>query len=271
MLDGIVYLNQPDFKKVSENFDLAISDLNIPGFKGKFTLDLYFDNDEKPKYLDVVVIKNGNLQNQKTIKAQVSSFPVDVEITGPQLIELFGPIVVGDNFDIGANYTTNDGKTYLAFPPGGGPGYGPGVSAQPGATPTTRYSCICGFDLDNFLGNGTFVVVEDKWADYQPGQEVQIKKLNATQVSMESPDPGFKDYIIDINPKDNSAKMASQTTATDGLFWYGADVGSVTLSTAGSPALSFVNPCNNELQLNIQFLLSKYGNQGAFLIKLKRK
>lgn len=271
MPDGIVYINQPTLTKVSGNG--AIKDNEPDKFSAKFKVDLYFKDSEKPKYLDIVVMKNNDAKNTKVIKSQVSSFPTEIEITGPQLKQLFGTIVSGDNFDIGANYTTNDNKTYLAFPLGGGLPYGPTVNQQPGASPTTRYSCICGFVIDDFLGDGKFEVVSDAWGDFKTGQKLTITKSGASQLTIPSAVPGFKPFVVDVNIDDNSAAIkssliADEATVTD---MYGDPVyGALTVSTSGGSVSNFVNPCKNEIQLNIRYVFSKDGDYGAYILKLKK-
>ncbi|MCS3555942.1 MULTISPECIES: hypothetical protein [Sphingobacterium] len=272
MPDGIVYLNQPTIKKVSG--DIAVKDNEPDKFTAKFSVDLYFKNSEKPKYLDIVVMKNGDAKNAKVVKSEVNSFPINIDITGVQLKSLFGTIVSGDNFDIGANYITNDNKTYLAFPLGGGAPYGSTVTQQPDASPLIRYSAICGFDIDDFIGNGKFEIVEDGWGDFGAGDAVTVKKTGATQFTISAIDPAFKDFVVDVNTADNSAVIKSMLVGNEAtvtsVYGGGGAYGSLTVATAGASSASFVNPCQDEIQLNVQYVFSKYGNQGAFVLKLKK-
>jgi len=105
MPDGIVYLNQAQITKV-DGGDPAILDTDPLGFASSVRVDLYFKNSDKnPDHLDLVVMKNGDTKNVKTLKADISSYPTDVEISGQQLTELVGEeILSGDQFDIGADY-----------------------------------------------------------------------------------------------------------------------------------------------------------------------
>lgn len=275
MPDGIVYLNQPQITKV-DGGDPAILDTDPLSFSSKVKVDLYFPDSEKPDYLDLVVIKNGNAGNAKFLERNISSFPTEVAIDGQLLTELFGEdILAGDRFDIGANYIKGD-KTYSAFiDVEGGEGYGSGIVTQPGASPTVSYSAICGFDIDAFIGDGKFEVVSDAWADYMPEQPVTVTKLGDNSFAIESAYPGkFEDFVVEVTPADNSAKMASQMvadvkTVTD-VYGGGGAYGSLTVSTGGAASASYVNPCDNEIQLNVQYVLSGYGNQGAYLLKLKK-
>lgn len=273
--DGIAYLNQPQITKV-EGGDPAILDTDPLSFSSKVSVDLYFKKSEKPDHLDLVVIKNGDASNPRVLQSGISTYPTEVEISGQQLTELFGAeIVSGDQFDIGANLIAG-GKTYAAFIDiEGGLGFGPGVLNQPDASPAVRYSAICGFDIDAFIGDGNFVVVEDAWADYAPGQPVTVTKIDDNSFSIESAVPGvFEDLIVDVDPGDNSATAAPQLIADEAtlasVYGGGGAYGSLTLSTGGAVSASFVNPCDDEIQLNVQYVLSKYGNQGAYVLKLKK-
>src|SRR5688500_14257673 len=78
--------------------DKLISPASPASFQAKFNVDLKFKSDAPPKEMDVVVMKNGDKANVKTLKADVTTFPTPVEVTGQQLIDLFGPIADGDVF-----------------------------------------------------------------------------------------------------------------------------------------------------------------------------
>src|SRR6478672_10601851 len=64
-------------------------------FKANFDVSMLFPEDVKPSKVDVVVRKNG-AGAVKVIKADVSTFPTNVQVTGQQLIDLFGTIVLND-------------------------------------------------------------------------------------------------------------------------------------------------------------------------------
>lgn len=272
-LPDIEYIPQPLITK-DVTLDPAILDTDPESFQGKVTVDLYFDDGERPQKFDLVVMKNGNASNVKTIQADITTFPTDVEITGQQLTDLFGETIVsGDQFDIGVNITAQSGKLYEAYPVVGA-GYGSGVASLPGSSLDVRYSAICGFDMDAFLGDGVFEVVADDWGDYSEGQIVTVTKLEDNSFSIEAAVPTFDDFVVDINPADNSATIASTmiADANDVTAGYGGGgaYGSLTVSTGGAVSLSFVDPCVDEIQVNIQYVLSNYGNQGAYILKLKK-
>lgn len=263
MPDGIEYLNQPQIVKVSGA--PAILDTDPLGFKGVISVDLYFKNSAKPDFLDLVVVKNGDAKNAKVLKANINSYPIEVEVTGKQLTDLFGTIVSGDNFDFAANYIAN-GKTYVAFPDGGGAAYGPGVSSQPGASPFVRYSAICGFDADDFLGDGQFEVVTDGWDDFGVGSVAEVTKVNSNTLSITYPIPGFSPIIVKVNTGDNTAVVEKQPLGAYGGSW---QYGVISVASVGGGTANFVNPCNGIIRINGSYTVAA-GGFGNFVLELKK-
>jgi len=154
----------------------------VSEFSTKFSVQLYWPNGLKPKKFDIVVARNGNYENLKVLKADVTTFPTEVAITGPQLATLFGiaetDIVPGDKFEVRANITLNNGKVLEGFTPNGldsagnefpiAP-YGTDASTFPGSNLTLTYRAVCPLDLDAFVG--TFTLTDpDFWEDSYPVQ-----------------------------------------------------------------------------------------------------
>lgn len=261
--EGMVYLNQPQI--VKESGDPAILDTDPLGFSAVFSVDLYHKNSEKPDYLDIVVVKNGDAENAKVIKADVSTYPTEVEITGQMLTDLFGTILSGDSYDVGADYVKG-GVKYAAFPKGGGAAYGPGTASQPdGASPTVRYSAICGFVADDFVG--TFEVTVDGWGDYGIGATTVVKQLDETTLAIESAVPGFNDLVIKVNDSDNTVVVERQE-AGDTDVW-GMTYGMLFMTGAGGGLNNFVDPCTGVIRLNISYTVA-IGSFGTFALEMRK-
>ena len=217
--------------------DQVIDAVDPAAFSGTFTVDLFFDNDSPPEKMDIVIIKNGDKSVVKPIET-VTTYPTSITITGSQLESLFNePIVLGDFFDIGANIVLN-GRTYHAFP-AVGVAHASGVAAQPGASTFIRYGAVCAYDPEQYQGN--FVVVEDEWADYQPGNTVVLTKIDDTKFSFKFLADNAQPIIVQVNPADNSVSVAKQVYGAGygGASWpYGpVSVNSVTSID------NFVAPC----------------------------
>jgi len=227
--------------------DVSIDGKEPASFVGKFSIDKYFETDINPQKVDVVVMKNLNTANIKVFKADVTSFPATVEITGPQLETLFGtPIILGDNFTIGVDITTPGGKKFEAFPAIGN-SYAAGITAQPGASPTINYLSACTFDKNSF--NGPYEVIQDDWADFNPGETVNVTPgAGVNQISVLAyPSPAYgtnrKPMLVDVNPTTFAATITEQVIGD----YNGAPPG----ATARGDGT--VNPCGDELDLNITF------------------
>ena len=241
----------------------ASADAAIPGqdptsFAGKFSIDEYFESGTNPQKVDVVAIKNGNTADVKMIKADVASFPATVEITGTQLTNLFGPIVLGDNFTIGVDIYTASGQKFEAFPLTGN-AYAAGITAQPGASPTINYLAACTFDNTAFDGN--YTVVQDDWADFNPGEKVEVNPgPGVNQISVIAyPSPAYgsnrKPMIVDVNPATSEATVSEQVIGD----YDGAQPGS-TVSGSGT-----VNPCGDEITLTLTIRLNGVDYSGQVL------
>lgn len=141
--------------------DEFISGKDPASFLGKFIIDMYYGTAVKPRKVDIVVIRNDNKTNVKTIKADVTSFPASIEITGIQLTTLFdSTIKLGDKFEIGADVTTTNGQKFEAFPAAGNP-YGADTTALPGFNFSIVYVAACVFDRASF--SGWYTAVRDTW------------------------------------------------------------------------------------------------------------
>jgi len=151
--------------------DDFISGRDPASFLGKFVVDMYYGIAVKPQKIDIVVIRNDNRTNVKTIKSNVTSFPYSVEVTGTQLTTLFdSTIKLGDKFEIGADVTTINGQKFEAFPLAGTP-YGADTAALPGHRFSIVYVADCLFNTADFKGN--YTVLTNTW-DYKVGDLIVV-------------------------------------------------------------------------------------------------
>lgn len=243
--------------------DQVIDAVEPGNFSGKFTVDLFFDEDPVPDKMDIVVMKNGNKGNVKIIET-ATSFPSTFTITGAALEALFNePILLGDQFDIGANIVMN-GTTYQAFPVVGA-AHSAGVAAQPGSSTFIRYGAVCAYDPDQY--QGSFVVVDDEWGVYGAGDVVEITKVDETEFSFSYAADNAKPIIVQVNPADNSVSVAKQVYGDGfGASWpYGA------VSVQSVPGVdNFVAPCDGIVSVVLSHTVSA-GGFGSFKIVLQKQ
>ena len=256
--------NIPVVKLVpNPNSELVIDMTKDPAtFAGKFDVGVLYEND-KPQKMDIVVIKNGDKSNVKTFKTDVSAFPTTLQISGANLISLFGsPIVLGDYFDIAADVTLANGQKLLAFP-ANGVQYASGISAIPGSAPLLRYSAICKFDADEYKGD--FVVVEDEWQDYAPGETVVLTKVDETRVSFLYRSDNPKPIILSVTPT-NAVVVTKQTYGT---YSWGTQYGNFSVETIGDID-DVVKPCDGTISVLLKHTVSA-GSFGEYRITLRKK
>jgi hypothetical protein len=255
----------PQIKKVSG--DQIIASQDPASFKAEFSVGLLYPDGVKPQKYDVVVIKNGDKTNVKMFKADVTTFPTTLSITGPQLQTLFGaPTLLGDKYDIGVDITAADGKKYLSFPTVGIP-YSPGTAQTPGASTTLRYEAVCKFTMTDYGAIGAtipFVVVKDEWNDYSAGSVINVKIIDDTHMSFMYPTEDAKPIVITVDPVSNS-------TSVDKVAFghYGDNLIFSAVSVASSLDNN-VSPCELSVSTRLSFT-SNAGSYGQFTITLKKK
>jgi hypothetical protein len=246
--------------------DQVISAQTPDAFSGKFTVGLYFPNDAPPKKFDVVVIKNNDKANVKVIKADVTSFPTDVTVTGTQLATLFGSaIVLGDKFDISVDVTTYTGQKFEAFPVVGN-SYAAGIAAQPGSSTLIRYEAVCQYIPAAY--QGSFEVVSDDWGDYVPGDIVQLTMVDNTHFSFKYLADGALPIVVTVNPVTNAVTVPKQVYGSGygGASWpYG------NISCESVPGVDdFVAPCAGTFSVVLKHTVAA-GSFGEAKIVLKKE
>ena len=260
----------PEFAKIpmplfqkDRKTSLIISSETPDAFNAKFSVGLFYLTGEQPSKFDIVIRKNGVNSSAKTFRTDITTFPTDVTVTGVQLRQMFGPILLGDQFDIGADVTTTSGKKYPAFSTDAAT-YGAGVASVAGSIPVIRYEAVCPFKIADYGAIGTtvpYTVLEDGWNDYPKGSTVDVTIIDATHLSFFYPtDVDVKPIVITVDPLDNTTSVARVT-----FGGYGDDF----LYTAESVPNSLSNavfPCKLEIGVNLSF-----PGFGTGVIRLKKK
>jgi hypothetical protein len=250
---------------------VAGTDETIPAqapnsFTGKFTVDMFFKNDIPAQKLDIVVMKNDDKTNIKTLQANVTTFPTTITVTGPQLATLFGaPIVLGDKFDVSADVTTASGVKYEAFPATGN-AYASGVSAQPGSATLIRYEAVCKYEPSAYQGN--FVVVTDEWADYTPGDVVVLTMIDATHFSFKYLPANPLPIVVTVNAVNNSTSVAKQKYGSGyPPGWTFGD-----LFAESVPSIdNFVAPCQGIFSVRLKHTTPTVSFSGDYKIVLRKQ
>ena len=246
------------------NSDQVISAQAPNTFSGKYTVGLYFPNDNPPKKFDVVIIKNDDKTNVKVLKTDVTTFPTELTITGAELATLFGaPVVLGDKFDIGVDVTTITGAKYEAFPTVGN-SYASGVAAQPGASTFVRYEAVCQYVPAAY--QGPYEVVTDEWGDYAPGAIVQLTRIDDTHFSFNYLAADPKPIVVTVNPITNAVTVAKQVYGSG--YPPGWPYGNISAESIPSTD-NFVAPCAGTFSVLLKHTVAA-GSFGEYKLVLKK-
>jgi len=241
---------------------------NPANFKANFDVSMLFPEDAPPQKVDVGVRKNGG-GTVKVVKADVSTYPANIQVTGQQLIDWFGPIVLNDFFDFATDVYVG-GQKLEAFP-ATGVQYSGGTVNIPGSSPRLRYGAICKYDPTIY--KGTFVVVQDDWLDTAPGDEVEFTQIDATHFSYIYPSVlNPVPIVVAINTATNAATINKQVI---GSIWnYGDPTLTQPTAKTTGPNNS-VAPCDKTITLSIDYGVGgvnggTFGG-GPYLFKLRKQ
>jgi len=238
-------------------------------FKANFDVGLLFPEDVKPVKVDVVVRKNGT-GAVKVVKADVSTYPGNIQVTGQQLIDWFGPIVLNDFFDFGTDIYLPGGQKIEAFRTTGVQ-YSGGTVNIPTSSPTLRYTAICKYDPNTFKGN--FVVVQDDWLDTNPGDIIVFTQIDPTHFSYIYPSVlNPVPIVVTVNTGNNNVTIAKQVI---GSIWNYGDP-TLTQPTAKTTGpTNFLAPCDKTITMSIDYGIGgvnggTFGG-GPYLFKLRKQ
>jgi len=276
-LEGVLRVPLPQLS-VDPTGNAAISAQEPTEFVGKFVVGLYYPDDVKPTKLDIVIIKNNDKTKIKSLQKDVTVYPSTLTITAAQIKQLFGAdSELGDSYTIGADITTKDGKVYPAFSTAANQNNN-NIGSLAGATPTITFSTICVFNMTDYGAIGStapFTVVNDEW-DGDDGLGIgapatlPVTIVDATHFSIKwGPANDLHDIVLEVNPLNNSVKVAKQVIGDYGAAVYGANYGPASIASVNNNTANNVAPC--DLTLSIQFEVTvAAGSFGDYNLTLKK-
>jgi hypothetical protein len=226
--------------------DTKISGQKPEAFNATFTVDIYFHEGEQPKQLDLVVVKNSDASNTKTVLGNITSLPASYSVTGHDLADLFGePIALGDAFEFSADVTTQEGKKFIAFPLSGGTSFSSGIFNMPGSSPLLRFAAPCPFDVEAYKTD--FIVVKDDWQDYnvdRENEDIAITVVNDTTLSFRYKAADAVPIIMKVNPLTNAITVNQQ--------FYGTYTGDEYFVESIPGEDSSVDPCTTSISVKLR-------------------
>lgn len=241
--------------------DIFISAKQPEDFAGKFVVNMYYAAEVIAQKVDVVVIRNGNKSNVKVLKSGVTNFPTTVEVTGTQLTTLFdSAIKLGDVFEIAADVTAQDGRSYPGFPLTGDP-YGVDTTTLTNPSFSITYVADCVYDKNDY--DGFYKVLSKTW-DYEVGDLVEVRPGPDNTLKITAwPNPDVGNFTripmtVEVDPVTLVATVPMQVV---GEF----AGGQAHLIDSGTGTVS---PCGDKITLTLVFMMdSYYGEQSLLLGK----
>lgn len=243
-------------------------------FKSKFTLDLYFPDDLKttPQSADISVVMNNNYKDIRKFKTGITTFPVTVDITGPELATLFNigidDIVPGYKFELRVDFTMKDGTVipgFVILPDKNNPTKGSSpitassdINNWPDSKTNIIFNAVCPLEIDDFVGEAA---IGDPFF-YEGDYVAQITRegddmLRFTGLN-ENPASSF---LIKIDSKAFTATVAKQVVEPS--IW-----GYTNLAVQGTGT---VDACNKVIILRLNWTVDQGsfgGSDSDFTIKL---
>ena len=245
---------------LDQNSDSRISGLKPEAFQAIFSVDIYFKNGEYPKQMDLVVIKNGDAANALTVLPDITTWPVIFEITGQQLIDLFGePIRMGDFFEFSTDVITLDGHKVSAFPMGGAIPFSPSVYNLPGSSPVLRFEAPCPFDIEDY--QGIFIIQRDDWGEYSQNEIIDITVEDDTHLSFKYKADNAAPIIMKIDTSTNAVTVDKQK--------YGSYSGEDFFVESIPGENSLVEPCTTSISVNLHHTTAAGNFDGVIVIQKK--
>lgn len=255
--DGISVEEVP-FMRITKvaGFTADIIPSTIASYVGKIMIEKHYayanPNLKDPDKVDLVIIKNGDRNNVKVLRAGITGpYPVEVTFTGPELVALFGSVVTCDAFQVGYDVYAN-GKKYEAYPPGGAAGIGGATAAsQPGFSPFLNYNTKVEYVPSVYSGN--FVVVSDEFGDFPVGSTVVITQVNATQFSFIQPAvTNPVPMVFTVDPVTLGVSLQPRQVIGSAFTWPPFYTGP-RVAVAVNATTSFVTPCTKTLTLAMDY------------------
>ena len=204
----------------------------------------------------------GNYSNVKVLVPSLTTFPSSQTLTDAQLVSLFGltTITAGDYFEVGLDVKMEDGKWYPAFNPKG-VAYGSGPMNLPGSSPIIKFKAVCAFDINDYVGNATFV---DPYF-YEGTYTASVEKVDDTHIKIKKFAEFSGDLVLTMNNATHTVVVTKQVFAADLGVWGATWAAYKNPSAVGTGE---IDACNKKITLTLSYASDQAGfGKGPVTIK----
>ena len=259
-------LGKGSYVTLTKANNLILDFSNLSGSKASIDVKEFGAEQEKL----TIFVAPGTPTQDKTKWKKIKEVPntnggiYNLSVSGTEIATAIAPAVIapGNQYTMYNVVTTKDGRTFDYA------NTATGFSGNPNYNMALSWSAtvICPFIAP--IG-GKYIVVQDDWVDWSPGDEVDVLDgpgANQVNISKVWPNPAYGSVInplvINVKPATGEASIPS------GLVW--GNYGSYNASTL-TPNTGFVFSCTGQIIMTIRVNASGFGDQGSLKLILRKK
>ena len=259
-------LGKGSYVTLTKANNLILDFSNLSGSKASIDVKEFGAEQEKL----TIFVAPGTPTQDKTKWKKIKEVPntnggiYNLSVSGTEIATAIAPAVIapGNQYTMYNVVTTKDGRTFDYA------NTATGFSGNPNYNMALSWSAtvICPFIAP--IG-GKYIVVQDDWVDWSPGDEVDVLDgpgANQVNISKVWPNPAYGSVInplvIDVKPATGEASIPS------GLVW--GNYGSYNASTL-TPNTGFVFSCTGQIIMTIRVNAGGFGDQGSLKLILRKK
>ena len=259
-------LGKGSYVTLTKANNLILDFSNLSGSKASIDVKEFGAEQEKL----TIFVAPGTPTQDKTKWKKIKEVPntnggiYNLSVSGTEIATAIAPAVIapGNQYTMYNVVTTKDGRTFDYA------NTATGFSGNPNYNMALSWSAtvICPFIAP--IG-GKYIVVQDDWVDWSPGDEVDVLDgpgANQVNISKVWPNPAYGSVInplvINVKPATGEASIPS------GLVW--GNYGSYNASTL-SPNTGFVFSCTGQIIMTIRVNAGGFGDQGSLKLILRKK
>jgi hypothetical protein len=220
----------------------------------------------------VVYVTSGSANLNKSTWKKIKEYPypggaeLTLNITASEMAAALGistsAMNPGNAYTLYNEVVTKEGIVYNAVNTVGALASNPNYKAAM----TWSANVVCPFVAAGFAGN--FIVREDEWADWGPGDIVTVSAATANTISLSVyPNPAYgtaiADIVVNIDPATGAATVTNQKYGN-----YGPDIAVTSVGTS-----NFVFACTGtiDLRLNHHVPGSTSSSYGTYWLRLTKQ
>jgi hypothetical protein len=269
VVQDVATLGQGSYVKLESQGNTIINATDPAGSTVSQTVSQYGAEQEKV----TIYVSIGAASNDKATWKKIKDVTIGADgqytlnVTGSEIATAIAPTALtpGQVYTLYNQITTKDGQifditnTFAEF--AGLPTYAMAL--------TWSAIVVCPFVPTDFAGQ--FVVVQDTWGDYVPGEEVEVTAADANGLDLVAYPSEFygavnrKAIRVVINPQTGAATVTNQVYGDYPQF------GLINMNVTTVGTANYVFSCAGTITLRMRHRDGSGGDQGTYTLRLRKK